>query len=57
MYLNSDIPDDEFMILPESVQMILRACGRTVAETLATCGHCGCVTEIGRRCDNCGRIV
>lgn len=52
MYTN--IPDDEYPILPEAVQMILRSCG---AETLATCHHCGCVTEIGRRCDNCGRIV
>lgn len=53
----TDIPDDEFPILPEAVQMILKACGRTPCETLVTCGHCGCVTEIGHRCDYCGRVV
>lgn len=52
-----DITDIEFKDMPESVQMILVACGRSVAETLQTCHNCGCVTEIGRRCDNCGRIV
>lgn len=50
----SDISDDEFPLLPESVQMILRS---VAADTMATCGNCGCVTEIGCRCDLCGRIV
>jgi len=48
------IREDEYPILPESVQMILRSVG---VETLVTCSNCGCITEIGRRCDNCGRIV
>ena len=48
--------DDEFPILPQGAQDILRAIGCRV-DTLATCGNCGCVTEIGHRCDNCGRIV
>jgi len=55
--MHTNIPDDEYPILPEAVQMILRAIGYNKAETLQTCHNCGCVTEIGRRCDNCGRIV
>lgn len=55
--MHTDLQDDEYPILPESVQMILRACGRTNAETIVTCHNCGCMTEIGRRCDNCGRVV
>lgn len=49
-----DISENEIDNMPQSVQMILKSCG---VETLITCHHCGCVTEIGRRCDNCGRVV
>ena len=48
--------EDEYPILPEAVQMILRSIGKP-CDTLQTCSNCGCVTEIGRRCDYCGRIV
>lgn len=51
-----ELPEDEYPILPVVVQDILRQIG-VQCETLVTCGNCGCVTEIGRRCDNCGRIV
>jgi hypothetical protein len=40
--------------LDSNTHMILRSIG---VETIITCGNCGCCTEIGRRCDNCGRIV
>lgn len=59
--LNDDCPQDitdlEFNEMPESVQMILRSVGMRAIDTMQTCHNCGCVTEIGRRCDNCGRIV
>ena len=53
----SRLCEDEYPILPESVQLILRAVGRDALDTMATCTNCGCVTEIGERCDLCGRIV
>ena len=50
------IDEDDFPILSHEVNAILRQIG-VQCETLVTCGNCGCVTEIGCRCDNCGRIV
>lgn len=58
MKIHGDLRDDEYPILSESVQDILRSIAPCLLfEAIVTCHNCGCCTEIGRRCDNCGRIV